>query len=85
MAVVAQLQEEGAQKGPVFADKGLVAVHVVELDPGSNGVALGSVEDVAGDLGIAAGGEAGQAEGNCDNSYGIGSVIDAEGESHINI
>ena len=55
MAVAAQLKEEGALKVPVFADEGLVAVHVLELDPGRNGVALGRIEDVAGDLGITAG------------------------------
>ena len=51
----------------VFADKRLVAVHVVELYPGGHGVALGRIEDIPANLGIAAwgkaNGEAGQAEG----------------------
>ena len=54
VGVAAQLQKKGALTIAIFADEGLkVGTDRAELHPGGHRVALGGVEDVTGDLGIA--------------------------------
>jgi predicted butyrate kinase (DUF1464 family) len=54
VAVAAQLQKESALKVAIFADEGLIAIQILELNPSGYGIALGRVQDVTGrDLSVA--------------------------------